>query len=96
MFGVSERWPESESPQYDCPRLSSKLRPNPRAGAKPRLCQSAAVSGHKTFTAGTCRSSDLAFIGRFFFNRENQRKVNVHVKAQFYDDCWDCVLVKNK
>ena len=52
MFGVSERWPESQSPQYGRPRLSSKLRPNQRAGAKPRLCQSAAGSGGKTFTAG--------------------------------------------
>ena len=70
MFGVSERWPESQSPQYARPRLSSKLRPNPRAGAKPRLCQSAAVSGHKTLPAGNSRELPTLAI---YFNWQNLR-----------------------
>ena len=79
MFGVSERWSESQSPQYARPRLSSKLRPNPRAGAKPRLCQSAAGSE-------LGKSLHCAGIMETFNTGESLRKINLHDKAQLIND----------
>ena len=84
MFGVSQRWSESQSPQYetarDCQANSGQTRePEP---SQDSASQQRALNWGR---ASTVLGSFMWEIMETFNTGESLRKINVHDKAQFYD-----------